>query len=333
MVSARGPAIRIIAYRAKSVVAERLLRLRAKIIVNPAAGMKIFQKRAERIVETLGADGTFERADRVRTSGPGDAYRAARDMGDGLFDIVFAAGGDGTVFEVVNGLIDGGHKTPLAILPTGTSNVFANYLKIPQGVREYRDMVRGGLVAAADVGQAGSRHFLGSLSAGLLTDISYKAPIKNKNIMGQLAYLVEAVQTVKLPEIRPMAVRMSSKDMVIEEEALLFIITNSPNVGIFSNLAPQASISDGLLDVFVICKQSLSDFASLLLQFVKGTHAGNPSVRYFQTGELTIESLGGEPVTLDIDGEKGDALPVTVKAVPRMISLIVPPQFRAVRRR
>ena len=299
--------------------------MRAKVIINPSSGQQNIQDNMDIVIEKLLADKTFSHAEIFRTEKQDDAYRAALDIQDDKVDIVIAVGGDGTVNEVINGLLDGRHDMRLAILPAGTENDFAGFLKMPQDADEFCDMIRKNYVLDIDIGKAGTKYFINVASGGILTDISFDVSSKAKTTLGRMAYIIEAAkQLTSSPEIRTINVKLHAAGHVIREEILLFIVTNSPSVGGFHNAAPKASVSDGLLDVLVIHKQSLLDLVPLFLQIMNGSHADNPSVTYFQTDELQIECFDPEPVILDIDGEKGDALPVTITIVPHAIHLYVP---------
>jgi diacylglycerol kinase (ATP) len=299
--------------------------MRARVIINPSSGQQNIQKNAEKSVKQLLADKTFSQAEVIKTAKKDDAYNAAFDFKDDQLELVIVVGGDGTVNEVINGLIDGQHKVPLAILPAGTENDFATYLKMPQDVDKFCNMIKNFQIQEVDIGKAGSRYFINVASGGILTDISFNVSSKSKTILGQMAYFIEAArQLTESPELRTIGVKLQAKDHLIEEDILLFLISNSPSVGGFLKASPNASVSDGLLDVLVIHKQGLLDLVPLFLQIGSGTHIESPSVTYFQTDEVIMESFGAEEVIFGIDGEPGEKLPVTISVFPKAIKLVVP---------
>lgn len=300
--------------------------MRARVIINPSSGIKMFQKNAEIIVRQLLSERIFDKADIIKTGKQCDAFQAALDYKDNEVDLVVAVGGDGTVNEVINGLIRGNHKTPLAILPAGTTNDFATFMNMPQSVNKFCDMIRRFNSTYIDVGKVGAQYFVNVASAGILADIPINVSTKAKTMLGQMAYYIEAAkQLTESPKLRTISVKISSKEHIIQEDILLFTISNSKSVGGFSLAAPNASVSDGLLDVLVIHKQNLLELVPLFIQIKNGTHVKNPSVSYFQTNEVIIESFNNDPVSVDIDGEKGDPLPATIQIVPHAIQLIIPP--------
>ena len=154
--------------------------MRVRCIINPTAGRQTVQKNAEQILSVLLDDGTISKADLIRTGKAGDAYDAARHFNPWDIDLIMVVGGDGTVSEVVNGLIDGNHRTPLAILAAGTANDFAHAMMMPRNVEEYCEMVRRFKIQDVDAGRIGTKSFLNVAASGMLTDVSYKVPSDSK---------------------------------------------------------------------------------------------------------------------------------------------------------
>ena len=298
--------------------------MRARVIINPTSGRQTLQKKAERLTEHLLADGTFSDVDVVRTIGPRDAYYAARFYQDWQFDLILAVGGDGTVNEVVSGLIDGKHQTPLAILAAGTVNDFAYAMKLPRADSAVSKMIRQGKTRLIDVGRANERYFVNVAAGGLLTDVAYKVPTDTKTVLGKLAYVIEGAKDLSSQALHPIAVHIETPDRVIDEEILLFIVSNTSSVGGFRNLAPQASVTDGLLDVVLVKPQNVLELFPLLVQMVNGVHVNHPKIDYFQTASLKISTSKKESISIDLDGEWGGELPVELSVKHQAIRLIVP---------
>lgn len=298
--------------------------MRIRTIINPSAGRQVLQRNVDRIIYQLLDDQAIEMADVIETGGKGDAYTAARYFQPWEADLVLAVGGDGTISEIVNGLIDGGHKTPLAILPAGTVNDFAFAMNIPHDIEDYCDMVKQFKTVPVDVGRVGSTCFLNVCAGGMLTDVAYKVPSDAKTVLGQLAYILSGALDLPAQLFRSIPLSIHSDEKEIREDVLLFIVANTNSVGGFRNLAPLAEVDDGLLDVLVIYRQNLFEFLPLMLQLVNGEHLANPKVCYFQTRRLEISSSGNDVVKLDLDGEEGLKLPVVIEAVPSALRLLVP---------
>ena len=298
--------------------------MRVRAIINPSAGRQNIQKSAERILSNLLADKSIDKADIIVTTGAGDAFAAASLFQPWEADLVLAVGGDGTVNEVVNGLIAGQHNTPLAILPAGTSNDFAYAMKIPREVEAYCAMVRRFRTRLVDIGRIGSSCFLNVVAGGMLADVPFKVPSESKTVLGQMAYILSGAIDLPAQLFRSIPVTLRARERTIEDEILLFIVSNTKSVGGFRKLAPHASVSDGLLDVLVIHRQGLFELLPLILQMVNGEHLSNPRVSYFQTNRLEIICRDSCPVPLDLDGEAGPLLPALIETLPGAIRLLVP---------
>lgn len=298
--------------------------MKVRVILNPSAGRQLLQKQVERILQQLLADKTVNQVDMIRTNGKGDAYAAAREFVPWEVDLVLSVGGDGTVNEIVNGLIDGQHKTPLAILPAGTVNDFASYMHLPRDVDKFCNMVRKFRTVAVDAGCAGSAYFLNVAAGGLLTDVAYKVPSEAKTALGQLAYLIGGAIDLPNQIYKSIPIQITSDEQVFADDILLFIVANSSSVGGFRNLAPLASVQDGLLDVIIIHRQGVFDLLPLLAQMVNGDHLKNNRITFFQTRHLKVSCRENIKVQLDIDGEPGEILPLEISVRPEAINLLIP---------
>jgi diacylglycerol kinase (ATP) len=298
--------------------------MRILTIINPTSGRQFFQYNARQIVKQLLADGTASHAEIVETMRQGDAIRVARDLKRDQVDLVFAAGGDGTINEVINGLIQGGHDVPLAILAAGTANDFAFSMKLPKGIRAYCSMIKRFKTRLVDIGRIGDACFLNVAAAGLLTDISFKVSSEAKTMFGQLAYLMSGAIDLPTRIDRFLPLTIESAEKTIEDDILLFMITNTSSVGGFRSVAPQANPCDGVFDVLVIRRQTFLEAVPLFIQLANGEHLGNSNITYFQTNKMTVTCRSPEPVQLDLDGEPGPLLPVCIEVVPAAISILVP---------
>ncbi|MBP1757606.1 MAG: YegS/Rv2252/BmrU family lipid kinase [Firmicutes bacterium] len=297
--------------------------MRARVIINPSSGRQTVQRQADRLIEVLLADGTLTHVDTIRTLGAGDAYRAARYYQDWQFDLILAVGGDGTVNEVISGLLDGKHNTPLAIMPAGTVNDFAYAMGLPRAESKFRKMIRDGKNKLVDVGRVNNHYFLNVAAAGLLTDVAYKVPSDVKTVLGNLAYVIEGARDLS-QTMEPIRIRLETPDRIVEEDVLLFIVANTTSVGGFRNFAPSASVTDGLLDVVIVHRQNFLELLPLLVQMANGVHVNHPKITYFQASSIKVECLDRAEVSLDIDGERGDNLPVEISILPKALRLIVP---------
>ncbi len=298
--------------------------MNAKIIINPSAGRQFFQRNVARIIEKLSREKVLREVSTVYTHGAGDAFEAASRLRPGEVDFVLAVGGDGTVNEVINGLIRSGSQIPLSILPAGTVNDFAYAMRLPRDVTPFCAMIKEFRVVPIDVGKAGDQYFLNVAAGGMLTDVAYKVPSESKTVLGRMAYYIEGAVNLPSQIYRSIPFHVKAEGVDVCRDSLLFTVSNTTSVGGFRKLAPKASTGDGLLDVMVVHKPAFGDFMPLVVQLMLGEHDRNPIVTYFQTTRVEIQADIEDPVQLDLDGERGGALPVTIECVPSAIKLIVP---------
>jgi diacylglycerol kinase (ATP) len=294
---------------------------RARLIYNPSSGREIVRRRLPDILELLESAG-YETSC-YATKGEDDATEEAERAVKRGFDVIIAAGGDGTIYEVVNGMAGKPARPALGIIPCGTSNDFARALGIPKSITRSCKIIAAGKRKRVDVGRINDRYFINIAGGGSLTNLTYEVPSKLKTLLGQLAYYVKGLE--KLPSLHPIRVKLETRDRVLlDEEIMIFLITNSHSVGGFDRLAPKADLSDGKLDLIVVKKVGLGDFIRLATQAVRGEHVKDPNLLYFQTDYIKATSPAGETVQLNLDGELGGVLPCVCEALPGHLELFVP---------
>lgn len=255
------------------------------------------------------------------TKGAGDATLAAENAVKRGFDLILAAGGDGTLYEVVNGMAERPGRPPLGIIPAGTTNDFARAIGLPmRNVLRACKVIIEGKKQPIDIGKINDKYFINIAGFGALTDLTYEVPSKLKTVMGQLAYYIKGIE--KLAFIRPSHVRIETDYRIIEEEIMLFLIANSNSVGGLEKLAPHADLSDGKLDCIIVRKTSLPEFLRIATRVIKGDHIKEPDVIYFQTKRLKATSSAN--VMVNLDGELGGQLPIDFTALPSHIDVIMP---------
>lgn len=236
-------------------------------------------------------------------------------------DGIIAAGGDGTIHSVINAMLAMNIDLPLGIIPSGTSNDFASFLNITNDIERCSDIIAAGQQRMVDIGQVnGERYFINVASAGLLTSVAHSADTVLKNTLGKVAYYLKGIE--ELPNFRPLKMRINADGTVIDDEVFLFLIANSGTIGSFRNIAPNAKINDGKLDLLVASKCRLSELMRLFISLLTGTHINHKSVRYIQAENITIECA--EELYSDLDGELGPRLPICVKALSNKLRIFTP---------
>lgn len=253
------------------------------------------------------------------TIGEGDATLAAADAVERGFDIIIAAGGDGTLYEVINGMAEKENRPPLGILPLGTTNDFARALNIPRNWEGAVDVILRQHARPIDVGKVNQRYFINIAGGGSMTELTYEVPSKLKTLLGQMAYYMKGLE--KLPRLRPIEVYIRTPEVELHEEVMLFLISNSNSVGGFERLAPDASLSDGLFDVLILRKCNLAEFIRIVSLALRGEHLNDPHVIYLQTKHIQVTSP--DYVQLNLDGEFGGTLPCIFTNLPQHLQIFV----------
>ena len=290
---------------------------RKKVILfyNPNAGNGLFKNNLDLIIER------FQQKKLMVIP-----IRAGRgDVLDGLFRTidpaeyrqVIAAGGDGTINICVNAMIRNNIDLPLAIFPAGTANDFAYYLDLPLEVNSMIDIALGSNFTYSDLGRANDKYFLNVAAMGTMVDVSQKTDPNLKSILGVLSYYIRGI--IEVPNLKPIPVRITSEEFSGEEHMYFMLIMNGRSAGGFKRLSPSAEINDGLFDVIVFREMPLTDFLPLLINVLKGNHEKNKHIIYFRTNRLQVESP--QHVGTDIDGEKGDDLPIAYSLLPNKLKI------------
>lgn len=299
--------------------------MRIKVIVNPNAGKKIVQRDLERIIGKLLIEGTAQSVDVTTTTARGHARRTAAALKPGEYHLVIACGGDGTINEVVNGLMESSCGIPLAILAAGTSNDFAYSLRLPDEAEAFCAMVRAGRYRAIDIGRANNQYFINVAAFGMFTDVAHKTDQEAKNLFGKLAYYIQGLKDAPEQLLSSIPLKVSSPENQLEGEFHLCLIANSMSVGSMRRLMLHADVSDGLFDVLLIKKKVLKlPFADMISGLTAHEIGKDPLIIYFQTSHIEFDSPLNDEIELDLDGEVAEGLPLVVDVVPRALQLMIP---------
>ncbi len=291
---------------------------RARLIYNPTSGREMIKRHLPEILEKLELAG-YE-ASCHATIGAGDATKAARIAVERQYDVVIAAGGDGTINEVVNGLAEQEYRPKLGIIPAGTTNDFARALQIPRDVPSAVDIITKGEVIPVDIGRFNDKYFINIAGGGRLTELTYEVPSKLKTVLGQLAYYLKGIEM--LPSIKATNLSIEYDGKLYEGETMLFLIGLTNSIGGFERLAPDASINDGLFSLLILKKVNLAEFIRIVTLAVRGEHVNDPNVIYTKANRVKVYSE--EKVQLNLDGEYGGLLPAEFVNLYRHLEVFVP---------
>lgn len=292
--------------------------MRGLVIVNSNAGSSSAMASTEQALTAAG----FVLHE---TAGRGDALRAARSAADDGFDTVVAAGGDGTVTEVVDGLAAGGARARLGILPLGTGNDLARALAIPLDVDAAVATLAEGNERTIDLIEVRASGAAPTLAAnvaagGFSGRVGEELTAEAKDRWGTLAYVLGAMKV--LPDLSGYRTTIAWDDGEAQEiDALAVLVANGRSVAGGRVVAPLASLEDGLLDVIVLRQGSLLDLAGVAARLALGTFLESDAVDMRRARALHVEST--PPMRFNVDGELLPEGPVTFRVVPHALRVIV----------
>jgi lipid kinase YegS len=254
------------------------------------------------------------------TQEKGDARRFAAEAG--AVDLLIAAGGDGTLNEVVHGLMDLSRATrpALGVIPLGTANDFATGCGIPRDPEEALALCLKGQALPIDIGKANEHWFLNAASAGFGAEVTATTPPELKRLLGPAAYAV--MGAILAMNVHHYHGKLILPDREITGTGPVAIVGNGPQTGGGVQVAPRARIDDGLLDVLVVRQIP----AMALLTAARELQELSPDgeyISYWQTPWAEVHPE--ETIPVNLDGEPVQFSSVRYEAVPRAIRLIVPP--------
>ncbi len=268
-------------------------------VYNPRAGKAQIRSNLLDIIDIFTKAGYEVTA--YPTQATGDAVKAVKERHSG-YDIVACCGGDGTLDEVVNGMMQCEEKLPVGYIPAGSTNDFACNLKIPKNMIKAADVVVDGINYACDIGRFNQESFIYVAAFGLFTDVSYGTKQDVKNVLGHAAYLLEGVK--RLPSVRAYPLKIMCNGDVIEGEFLYGMVTNSYSVGGFRGITGQdILLNDGLFEVTLIRRPpNPLELNNIILALVD-KRVKSEYIHTYKTSELIVES--GQPLSWALDGEFG----------------------------
>jgi YegS/Rv2252/BmrU family lipid kinase len=292
--------------------------MRIVLIINPAAGQEWKRsgiEPAQVITDYFSHQGND--IDVWATQAKGDAINLARKAVEEKYEMVIAAGGDGTVNEVVNGLVFS--PVIFALIPLGTENVLAKEMGIPFNINKACEFIREAPVKRVDVGKVKDRYFLSFAGVGLDAHAVSEVPQKQKEQLGSLAFFITGLRMAwKYRKSAPRArVILDGR----EEKVVfwLIIVGNISTYGWKVKVTPEASINDGLLDICIFPKTTYFGVIRQVVGAFVGVHLKLPEIRYYKA--KTIEIKTKPKVLYEADGELMGWTPCLIEAVPDSLSV------------
>ncbi|MGH2502542.1 MAG: diacylglycerol/lipid kinase family protein [Ktedonobacterales bacterium] len=295
---------------------------RARIVANPTSGSAHSEAALRELAEA--ARWLTERGlptELRLTHGVGHATELAREAAVAGLDMVIAAGGDGTVNDVIQALA--GYRTALGVLPTGTVNVWAREIGIiGLSAADARETLLHGVRRRVDLGRAGQRYFL--MMAGIGFDAEVARRVEHGRLKRFGLKVVEYLGTVLLLSVTHSSnsIRITMGQRKRRQQALMVVIGNTRLYGGAMTFTRRAVADDGALDVVVIGSGGVLHRFSVLGRALLRLPTAGPRVRYERAQMLRLESK--RPTLVQVDGEVIGYLPMTFSVAPQALSVIVP---------
>lgn len=295
-----------------------MARERVLIILNPVAGHKAAQKALFPLVKRLCAQDSTVIVHTTRAHG--EAAQVARETGAGC-DRIIVLGGDGTLSEVLGGLVRAGAKVPVGYVPTGTTNDLAHALHLPAKAKDAIEVASGDCVRQHDAGLLGEAAFFDYVASfGAFADTAFATPQSLKNKLGRMAYIFRGAREVFT--LRPHPVTVTAGGRMVSGAFYYGSISNSTRIGGVVDLSGAGvRFDDGLMEILLIRQpptvQAMRDFAHQVY---------DPDYFVFlQADEATFRFEA--PAEWTVDGEcAGEFTEVTFRCLPRAVQLIAPKQ-------
>ena len=271
------------------------MRKKLLFIFNPHSGKTTVKAHVADIIDIFVKEGFDVEA--YPTQRRGDATAKIVECGE-HFDNVVCSGGDGTLNEVINGLMKLEKKPVLGYIPTGSTNDFAQGLSLPSAILEAAKIAVTGEDYRIDIGDFNDFNFVYIAAFGAFTEVSYSTPQDLKNILGHQAYIIEEIK--QLANLRTYHVKFTLDDDVIEDDFLYGMITNATSAGGIKGITGKdISLNDGKFEVTLIKK--IDDFAAAgdVLSVLTGLRDDAPGVIKRKVEKVTVESEDEIPWTND----------------------------------
>ncbi len=254
------------------------------------------------------------------TQAQGDAVKLIEDESED-YDLIVCSGGDGTLDEVVTGMMRVQDKKPIGYIPMGSTNDFANSLNLPKNIQKAAEIALNGHRFACDVGQFNDNSFIYVAAFGIFTEVSYQTNQELKNLLGHAAYILEGAKSLR--DIEAYSMHVEYEDVVLEDDFIYGMVSNSISVGGFKQIAGRnVVLDDGMFEVTLIKHPKnpleLNEIITSLL-----TRVDDSDLIYsFKADKISF--LAGKGVPWTLDGEYGGThMQAEIKNCHRAIEIII----------
>ena len=294
---------------------------RMLFVYNPHAGKATIRGHLLDIIDIFTKAGYEVTA--YPTQSQGDGEKRVRDRADD-YSIVVCSGGDGTLDEVVSGMMNSEFKVPIGYVPAGSTNDYAKSLKIPSVMTRAAQIVVNGNDFLSDVGTMNDKYFVYCAAFGIFTDVSYSTDQSLKNALGHAAYILQSVK--ELQDIKTYHMKITyGNGTVLEDDFIYGMVTNSIQVGGIQNITGKnVKLDDGEFEVTLVRKpKSLIDLPNLVGAILDSKILSSNDLINIKLRNITFES--DTPVAWTRDGEYGgEHTKVVINNLPRAVTIKVP---------
>ena len=255
------------------------------------------------------------------TQKQGDAIEATLKKAH-RFEVLACCGGDGTLDEVVTGMMKRSYRIPIGYIPAGTTNDFARSLGIPSNMIKAAESIVAGKRFSCDIGAFNDDTFVYIAAFGLFTDVSYETDQHVKNVLGHLAYVLEGAK--RLNKYPCYHMKVTSNGETIEEDFMYGMVSNSRSAGGFKNITGKnVELDDGVFEVTLIKKPGNVIELNQIMAALVGGNIDAECMYCFKTEHITFEST--EPIAWTLDGEfGGNHQEVVISNEKQALQIIVP---------
>lgn len=295
------------------------MRQNIHLLYNPKAGDTLFKMKLDHFLKVFNNKGYEVQI--FRSEGYGRITEHIQETDLSNTAAVILAGGDGTINEGVNALMNSPIKPPMGVIPAGTCNDFAKSLGFNMDLDNCIEALGNMQMRPVDVGEVNGHYFINVCGAGLFTNISQNVNIDMKNTFGKIAYYVKGAE--QLPAFRPFHLKVESDGKVYEDKFILFLVLNSEGAGGIQ-LASGAELSDGYYDFVGIKAAPIHEFTRMLLKILRREHLKDKSVLHIRSDNFRISSkdISEDLRESDVDGECGPNLPLDIQVHKSALTLI-----------
>lgn len=294
--------------------------MRMKLIINPLSGGKKIETYLPIIKEILGKDHSLSLA---MTEKKNSAFQEAQKASARDYDLIVVCGGDGTMNEVINGVVSSHSSLPIGFVPCGTSNIYALSVGIPLDPVRACEIILKGFVKRIDLGKVGTgsslRYFISMAGIGYEASvIKSLKPGLVRTFGGVPAHLIAGVGEL----IRHERIELSITADGSSWRGFEAIICNGSFYGVSSIVAPEADMADGYLDVIIFKNGRRRDILRYVLGVLRGRHIYFKDVEYAKAKKIEIHAPG--EVWIQVDGEIMGTLPQEIEICPQAIPVVLP---------